>query len=1418
MGDYKNHWRRIVRGRRGNFLPVLFLGWVLSASLASAQIMVTNTNASGTGSLSAAITAANASPGSTIQFTNGLGTITLTAALPQITANVTINGGTGNTISGNNTFQVFFIPSGTVAISGLTIIDGNGQGGAGGSGHNGGGGGLGAGGALFVGSSASVSLSGVNFSNNSAAGGAGGGGSGSDDTGAGGGALDGGSGGGSVNSIGSGGGGGSITANGTDGSSGGAGGAGGGGGGGGFVFLAPGGNGGNGGFGGGGGGGGAGDPGGNGGTGGFGGGGGGSGGGFAGGSGGAGGFGAGAGAGSYPGNGGGGNGSGLGGAVFVETGGSLTVSGATTLTGSSATTSGQDLYLMSGTTTTMTPGASNTQTYNGTISDTGSTGAAIVIGSSGTPNGTVVFNNTNTYTGGTTVGNGATLQLGSGGGTSATFGSGAVTDNSAIVFDEGVSTTVSNAISGTGSLTQEGTGTLRLNGSNGYQGGTTLQTGTLILGNSNALGTGTLTTIDPTVVYVNGITITNPIVMMGDTTLEVDNSDTATQQGAISESGGSFAVTKTGTGTLIVSGNNSYSGGTTISVGTLEAENNTALGTSNVTVSSGASLELTGGITLGSGNNITISGTGAGGAGAIFSSDNPPNQVNGNITLAADATVNGSSGLFTLNLAGTVGLGAHELTLGGGGYTQISGQITGTGGLTVNSSTILSGSSANTYTGLTTVAGTLDLEKTSGVTSVAGNLTGSGSIEDYTSGQLATTSVVSLTGSGVFNFRNQGTTETIAGLNGTSGTQIYPFINGGGNTLTLDGSGTYSYAGAINNGSGGTGPLHSIALVMNGTGSQTLSGANNYSGGTTQSNGTLIIGNSSALGTGAVGQSGGTLETDDVNHTITMASGFNQTGGTLFLNFNGVPGAASNDQVHVTGGAALNGNLIVNYTSGSLAPFQSQTYIAITTTTGITSINAAGYEPPALQAGALRILASGQIVGNNYDVTLTGQQTAFTGLAGANFTPNQQSVTSYLDRFDGTIASGPLLPLLQGLDGISVNPAALGPAFDQLTALNFARFASTTAFNNTSFLAQQFDEYLANHRGADGTFISSQGGIDCSGLVVNDPSVDSALQMVHSRLLAWNPAPTAGRISDVAGAVYGGTDTKGFTTMTQAPPSSHPWNVFVSGNVVLAQSFSDPSAGLSHSDATTGGMQIGADYRIDSNFIVGGMFGYGHTDATLDAFGSTASVDTYSPALYAAYSHGGWYANALGSYGFANYDQDRKVSIGGFSGTAHSSPGGDQIVGNLDGGYDFHRGSWTFGPTAGVQYVHLDVDGFTEGGLPGANLDVNQSEADSLRSRLGGRVSYAVQDGNLIFTPHFSASWQHEFLDQSRGITSQFDGVGAGSFVVRTANPSRDSALLDLGLDSQIDDTWTVFADYTVQAGQDNYFGQSVQAGVKIGF
>jgi outer membrane autotransporter protein len=73
-------------------------------------------------------------------------------------------------------------------------------------------------------------------------------------------------------------------------------------------------------------------------------------------------------------------------------------------------------------------------------------------------------------------------------------------------------------------------------------------------------------------------------------------------------------------------------------------------------------------------------------------------------------------------------------------------------------------------------------------------------------------------------------------------------------------------------------------------------------------------------------------------------------------------------------------------------------------------------------------------------------------------------------------------------------------------------------------------------------------------------------------------------------------------------------------------------------------------------------------------------------------------------------------------------------------------------------------------------------------------------------------------MDQARGITSQFDNTGLGSFTVRTDSPQRDFAMIDAGTDVRLNRTVSLFAEYMVQAGQDNYFGQAIQAGVKIGF
>jgi uncharacterized repeat protein (TIGR03803 family) len=137
---------------------------------------VTSTADSGPGTLRTVI--AGASAGDTINFSVGLGpTITLTSGEILINKNLTITGpgSTNLTVSGNSSSRIFFISTGTVSITGLTLADGLAQGGNGGNTNLGGGGGgaAGMGGAVYI-NNANVTLTDVTFNDNQAIGGSGG--------------------------------------------------------------------------------------------------------------------------------------------------------------------------------------------------------------------------------------------------------------------------------------------------------------------------------------------------------------------------------------------------------------------------------------------------------------------------------------------------------------------------------------------------------------------------------------------------------------------------------------------------------------------------------------------------------------------------------------------------------------------------------------------------------------------------------------------------------------------------------------------------------------------------------------------------------------------------------------------------------------------------------------------------------------------------------------------------------------------------------------------------------------------------------------------------------------------------------------------------------------------------------------------
>jgi uncharacterized protein YhjY with autotransporter beta-barrel domain len=650
------------------------------------------------------------------------------------------------------------------------------------------------------------------------------------------------------------------------------------------------------------------------------------------------------------------------------------------------------------------------------------------------------------------------------------------------------------------------------------------------------------------------------------------------------------------------------------------------------------------------------------------------------------------------------------------------------------------------------------------------------------------------------------------------------FAPGTGNTIEITGSIADDSATGLTGGSTYVPGTAAGAAIVIGSGSAPggtvqLNNGNTYGGGTTITNGaTLSVGNQYAVGFGHLAVNNGNLVFGTGTNNLNLTGYSQQSSGNTTLALIGSGQAATPQTLTINnaGGLAssvdLGGRLTINLSGFTNPPptNTTDTFTLLTTTSGYD-----GTYANLTLTGAAGLHGTLDYAGDDVILDLTSGNVLSTLLA-TGLTPNQQAVLAPINRniTAGNTGAG-FTAFLAALTPYSSTPSSFGPVLNELLPNKFNQFASTTAFNNASFETQAEDTYLAGQRtGPNGTFAAGSGQLDASQLVVNQPGVDPTLALIHSRLLAWNQPDT---MSDVPSAMLGGVDMKDPKAMRCCccEQNDNPWNVFVRGNVILAQDFSQGD--IAHVDDNTESVVVGADYRVTPNLLVGLSAGYAHSDATLDTFNSSATVDSYSPGIYASYADHGWYANFQGRYSYNSYSEARSVDF--LHQTANGSPNGNEGVVDLDGGYDFHSGAWTYGPLAGLQYTHLTLNSFNETGSL-ADLDVNQDQSDSLRSRLGFNLSYAFCTGIGCITPHLSASWQHEFMDQSRGITSQFDDFGGGSFVVRTPgdDDSDDSALIDLGVNAQVDKSISVFGDYMIQAGQDNYFGQSVQAGVKIGF
>jgi autotransporter-associated beta strand protein len=1313
------------------------------------------------GQLRSAIT--SAASGDTITFTAN---ITLSADLPAVQKNVTINGN-GNTLSGNNQFRGLLVgawnPSTgaavavSVAIQDLTITDTKAAGGTGGAGSagSGGGGGAGLGGALFVANLANVTVSNVNLNGNAAVGGSGGtGGSGAQGASGGGGGM--GGNGGNANPIGAGGGGGGLGAGANGGNGGtnnglagiatgapaggngpgaGSGGANGGGGGGAGGNGAGGGGvngsngngvtnaGGKGGFGGGGGvgtsasgdggfgGGGGGSRTGTGGDGGFGGGGGGSISGTAG----SGGFGGGNG-----GTTGGGGGLGAGGAVFVQAGGSLTLGGNLTVGGNSVTAGvaggngsngsafGAGLFVQGNGSLTLSPDAGQIQTVSDVIADrngSGGSGGSYGLVKSGA--GSTTLSATNTYSAGTTI-NAGTLSVsadtnlgGASGGL--TFNGGTLEATATLTSTRAVTltglgtvqvdtgtTTLNGAIAGAGGLTKSGTGTLTLGAAETYTGATTINAGTLTLtgASSIAASSGLDLAASGTTFDISGhggdVTIKDlkgaagSIVNLGSNHLIAGASNNTTFAGVIEGSGPFY---KEGSGTLTLSGGNTYTGTTFIDAGTLQVGAANVLATTGVVVvDAGATLDL---------NNI-------------------------------DTTING----VLTGSNGRVSLGSATLTVNAIAGSSFGGTISGTGGLIktgVNQVTFLT---AQSYTGVTTIdRGTLAL---------------------FNAGAIASSSSVILAASAaVFDISGTTSGATINNLAGVSGATVAL----GTKTLTVNSTADSTYAGGFT----GTGNL-----IKQGAGTFTLSGASTITATEVAAGKLMVDGSLNGAVTvdagGSIGGSGTITGSLTVNGTIRPDIGttnivgtFTQGAGSTYQ-VEVTPGRLS-DKINVTGNAVINPTATVQVVADSGTYQRSTTYTILTASTGVTGTYAGVTSNFAFLRPSLSYDAN--------DVFLTLLLTSGAFEAGG-LTPNQKAVGHALDSANAS-ASGDFGTVLNALSSLSTTqgPAAL----DAIGGQNYSGFSSLQIQSALLFM----DSFLFQ---AGGGMASGGGGASLPG--------GSTYVALKSDALESDDCANACDVEPLWGAWGGGMGAFG----------------------TVAGDFN--GHGLTYN---LGGFIAGLDRKLAPDFRAGVAAGFNAATLYTQGMPGTGTSNTLQFALYGAFAEDAFYLDGLAGYGHSDNRMNRPLVIPGLPfRMAQGYTTANTFFGQFEGGYKIPVLP-SFGgfvtPFARLQASTSTQAGFSETGAESLDLTIAQQTTNSLRTVLGAELGAGVDAPwreKLNLSLRFG--WSHEFADTSRPVTAAFAGAPAIGFTTFGAQAPRDGAVLGVGANTQVAEGTSLYLRY----------------------
>ncbi|MBR9883979.1 MAG: autotransporter domain-containing protein [Oceanospirillales bacterium] len=563
----------------------------------------------------------------------------------------------------------------------------------------------------------------------------------------------------------------------------------------------------------------------------------------------------------------------------------------------------------------------------------------------------------------------------------------------------------------------------------------------------------------------------------------------------------------------------------------------------------------------------------------------------------------------------------------------------------------------------------------------------------------------------------------------------------------------------------------------------------------TDENFTLASNITSGSGTASINQIAGvtTLSGDTSGYTGTV----NVSGGRLYVN-----GDISNGNVVMAGGTlGGSGNIgTLNVTNGSrLAPGNSVGTINVTDLT----LNSGSIYEVELNDGGFVAGTHNDLINASGTATINGGTVHVLAENGGD---------------DGTTYTPGTYTILTATGGVSGNFDNL---IDNYAFLDFALSYDANNVLLTSALAAGgfcASGMSTNQCAAgDGVFSLGAGSLYTSVLNLSDAAAANALDQLSGEIHAsaktafledsrFSRAAAFERLRSASGGVN--SDKAGIVERTITDTSSS-W-----GYGFGSWGHWDGNDNAAKLERDIGGFFIGGDVLAADNSRLGLMGGYSHTDLQIDNRASSGTVDTYTLGVYGGTSWNAFSLKGGIAYGWHNIDTDRKVAFTGFSNTLSTSYDASTVQVFAEAAYKFDGDTVRFEPFAGLAYVNLDTEGFTENGGSAALKTAGDTKSINI-AKLGLRTETDMEVGATTALLHGMIGWDHAFGDDAANVKHSFEG--GDTFFVKGVPYSRNTLTLDLALDAHITENTSLNLGYNGRISSDST-DQGVSASLNVSF